>query len=130
MSWSSADGWAGITDADRQEWATAFPGAVLDQELAKATAWLKANPTRAGRRNWRAFLVRWLSRCQDKGGTNREAARQATPPPSDPAKRRFWRGDAAQNMTDAEYGIWRREKRNGSGAVALASSLKLKDEDT
>jgi hypothetical protein len=59
-----------------------------------------------------------------------EAARQASPPPSDPAKRRFWRGDAAQNMTDAEYGIWRREKRNGSGAVALATSLKLKDEDT
>ena len=58
VSWSSESGWQGITDADRSEWGAAFPGAVLDQELAKATAWLRANPTRAGRRNWRSFLVR------------------------------------------------------------------------
>ncbi|NBW20588.1 MAG: hypothetical protein EBR82_72735, partial [Caulobacteraceae bacterium] len=75
VSWTAADGWQGITDGDRQEWAAAYPGAVLDQELAKATAWLKANPSRAGRRNWRAFVVRWLSRCQDQGGTNRSPGR-------------------------------------------------------
>ena len=62
----------GITDEDRQEWAAAYPGAVLVQELAKATAWLRANPTKAGKRNWRKFIVGWLQRCQDRGGTNRE----------------------------------------------------------
>jgi hypothetical protein len=71
VSWTADAGWEGITEADRTEWAQAFPGAVLAQELAKATAWLKANPQRAGRRNWRRFLVGWLQRCQDKGGTNR-----------------------------------------------------------
>jgi hypothetical protein len=57
---------------------------VLEQELAKATAWLRANPSRAGRRNWRRFVVGWLQRCQDKGGTNRVAgSRQGVdgPPP-------------------------------------------------
>lgn len=83
VSWTADAGWAGITDADRQEWAQAFPGAVLAQELAKATAWLKANPQRAGRRNWRRFIVGWLQRCQDKGGTNREPGRRPDekPPP-------------------------------------------------
>jgi hypothetical protein len=92
VSWTSETGWEGITDADRQEWATAYPGAVLDQELAKATSWLKANPTRAGRRNWRAFLVRWLARCQDKGGSVREPGRR----PEDKPPPRAWTGRDAE----------------------------------
>jgi hypothetical protein len=131
LRWTAESGWEGITDADHAEWSQAYPAADLTVELAKATQWLRANPKKARKSNWRRWLTTvWLTKCQDRGGTHREAARQASPPPSDPAKRRFWRGDAAQNMTDAEYGIWRREQRNGSGAVALASSLKLKDEDT
>ena len=130
MSWSSDSGWEGITDLDRSEWAAAFPGAVLDQELAKATAWLKANPSRAGRRNWRRFIVGWLQRCQDKGGTNREPGnRPGAAPPTDQTKRRFYRADAGKNMTDAEYGIWRREQRNGGMVAALAGNVTLKDEN-
>lgn len=81
IAWSSAEGWEGITDADRKAWATAFPGAVLDQELAKATEWLKAHPKRCGNRNWRAFLVRWLGKCQDRGGTVREHGVRPAPAP-------------------------------------------------
>jgi hypothetical protein len=115
VSWTADAGWQGITDADRQEWAAAYPGAVIDQELAKATAWLKANPTRAGRRNWRSFLVRWLSRCQDKGGTNRTAG--VRPDEKPPPKR--WIDEYRQTPY-----------RRPSQAVALAETLKLKDEDT
>lgn len=83
IAWTPSAGWQGISDADRQEWAEAFPGAVLDQELAKANAWLKANPSRAGRRNWRAFIVRWLSKCQERGGTVRTPGNryEDKPPP-------------------------------------------------
>lgn len=109
VAWSAEAGWEGITDADRQEWAAAFPGAVLAQELAKANAWLKANPQRAGRRNWRRFLVGWLQRCQDKGGTNRTPGERpgvagAAPVPLE--KRRYWRGKAGRSMTDDEYQAW------------------------
>lgn len=76
VTWTADGGWSGITDADRREWAEAFPGAVLDQELARATAWLHANPTKAGKRNWRRFLVNWLQRVQDGGGSNREPGRR------------------------------------------------------
>lgn len=128
VGWSAVAGWEGITDADRQEWAAAFPGAVLDQELAKATAWLHANPSKAGKRNWRAFLVRWLGRCQDKGGTVREPGnRPGSPQPADQAKRRYFRSDAHQNMTDAEYCIWRREQQTGGATVALAAALTSKE---
>jgi hypothetical protein len=122
VSWSSESGWQGITDADRSEWAAAFPGAVLDQELAKATAWLRANPTRAGRRNWRSFLVRWLSRCQDKGGTIREPGRR--PDGDDPARRAQLDRKAREfaGMKPAPY-------RRPAEVVALADVLRLKEED-
>lgn len=115
VSWSADAGWGGITDADRQEWRQAFPGAVLDQELAKATAWLKANPSRAGRRNWRRFLVGWLQRCQDKGGTNRTPGVRPDekPPP------KAWR----DQYRPAPY-------RTPKEVAALAEAIKLKDEDT
>ena len=115
VSWTADAGWQGITDADRQEWAAAFPGAVLEQELAKASAWLKANPQRAGRRNWRRFVVGWLQRCQDKGGTNREPGRrpEEKPPP------KAWR----DQYQAAPY---RRPKE----LAGLTPDLSLKDEDT
>lgn len=71
IRWSHSAGWEGITGNDRSQWAAAFPAVVLDQELAKATAWLTANPEKAKRKNWRRFLVSWFTRCQDHGGSNR-----------------------------------------------------------
>jgi uncharacterized protein YdaU (DUF1376 family) len=126
--WSADAGWSGITDADRKGWREAYPGAVLDQELAKASQWLQANPKRAGKRNWRKFLVGWMSRCQDRGGTIREPSRFSVPEQPDPSKRRFYRGDADARLTDAEYQAWLRDQRTGGTVSALASSLKLKEE--
>jgi len=129
LSWVADAGWTGITDADRQGWATAYPGAVLDLELAKASEWLKANPKRAGKRNWRAFLVRWLQRCQDKGGTNREPGnRPAGPTPEERSRRRFYRGDAQRSMTDQEYAEWRRGHGSPPEAASLAATLTLHEE--
>lgn len=114
VSWSADAGWDGITAADRSEWAAAYPGAVLDRELAKATAWLRANPKRAGRRNWRRFIVNWLQRCQDKGGTDREPGRR----PEDKPPLKSWRDE----YRPAPY-------RTPKESAALASTLKLKEEN-
>jgi hypothetical protein len=114
VAWNADAGWTGITEADQAEWAAAFPGAVLDQELAKATAWLKANPKRAGRRNWRRFLVGWLQRCQDKGGTNRETGRR----PEDKPPPKVWK----DQVRPARY-------RTPKEVAALAAGFKLTEED-
>ena len=116
VHWDCESGWQDITDADRQEWAEAFPGAVLDQELAKATAWLRANQTKARRSNWRRFLVGWLQRCQDKGGTDRQ---QTGRRPDDKPPPKRW----LDEYQPAGY-------RRPHEAVELASTLKLKTEDT
>ena len=84
LGWDATGGWQGITDEDRTAWATAYPAAGLTVELAKASEWLRANPTKAKRTNWRKFLVGWLTRCQDGGGTQRGNGRRQEderPPP-------------------------------------------------
>ena len=105
IRWDSVDGWSGITDADRDAWLIAYPAAGTTTELAKASEWLKANPTKAKRSNWRKFVTGWLSRCQDGGGTRtgdpRICVGASNPPPQ--AKRRYWRDKYCKNMTDAEY---------------------------
>ena len=113
LRWSPADGWQGIEDVDRTEWAAAFPACDLAVELAKAHAWCKGNPAKAHKSNWRAFLVRWLNTAQNSGGTHRTAGnRQGTgPPPTPPERKRFYRADAAKNLTDDEYRAWRANQR-------------------
>jgi hypothetical protein len=130
VSWNADAGWQGITDADRQEWRQAYPACDLTAELAKATSWLKANPTRAHKSNWRKFVVGWLTRSQDRGGTNRTPG--ARPDERPPAKawedRPSYRAEFQRSMTDAEY---RQAKQGKGGTVAaLASSVRLKEEVT
>lgn len=131
LRWSAESGWEGITDADHAEWSQAYPAADLPVELQKAHLWLVGNPKKARKSNWRRWLTTvWLSKCQDRGGTHREAARPAASPPADPSKKRWWRGDAQRNMTDSEYAAWRRDQRTGGVASALAAGLKLTEEIT
>ena len=114
LRWSAESGWEGISDADRAEWSQAYPAADLPVELAKATQWLKANPKKARKSNWRRWLTTvWLSKCQDKGGTHRELGRRPDekPPPQ------VWR----DQYRPAPY---RRPKE----VEELAAVLKIKDE--
>jgi hypothetical protein len=115
VSWSADAGWQGITDADRQEWRQAYPACDLEPELARATAWLKANPTKAHKSNWRRFIVSWLTRSQDRGGTNRTpgARTEAKPQPQ------VWR----DQYRPAQY-------RTPKESAALAAGLKLTEEST
>jgi hypothetical protein len=130
VSWSADAGWQGITDEDRQEWRQAYPACDLTAELAKAGSWLKANPTKAHKSNWRRFVVSWLTRSQDRGGTNRTPG--VRPDERAPAKswdeRPSYRAEFQRSMTDAEY---RRAKQGKGGMVAaIAGSVKLTEEVT
>ena len=49
-------------------WKKAFPAVDLNLELAKAGAWLVANPKQV-KSNYNRFLTSWFTRCQDSGGT-------------------------------------------------------------
>lgn len=120
VRWSEQSGWEGISEPDRMAWAAAYPATVLDTELIRASEWLKANPTKARKSNWRRFLVSWLTRSQDRGGTNRSAGKT----PEDLAKKQ--RLDRkAKEFAEYQPAPYRRPKE----VAALAAGMKLKEED-
>jgi uncharacterized protein YdaU (DUF1376 family) len=120
IGWSVESGWQGITEQHRQAWATAYPACTLDIELVRATEWLIANPTKARKSNWRRFLVSWLTRSQDRGGTIRSAGKT----PEDVArKERLER--KAREFSDYQPAPYRTPKE----VAGLATTLKLKEED-
>lgn len=64
-----------------QEWAGLYPAVDVIQQLRNMRGWLDANPAkRKTKRGINAFIVRWLAKEQDKGGTTVAAAGR-TPKP-------------------------------------------------
>lgn len=120
IQWDLESGWQGITEQDRIAWATAFPACTLDIELVRAAEWLKSNSTKAKKSNWRRFLVGWLSRSQDKGGTIRTVGKSA-----DEFAKRERLERKAKEFSEYQPAPYRRPKE----VAALASNLKLKEED-
>jgi len=57
-----------ITIEDKAGWLDAYPACDIDQELRKMREWLLANPEKS-KKNYRRFIVNWLVKAQDKGGT-------------------------------------------------------------
>lgn len=70
--WEASTGFVNLPESTRLAWERAFPACDIDAELAKAHAWMLANPTKI-KSNWDRFAVNWLKRAQDSGGTNRKA---------------------------------------------------------
>jgi len=62
--------WEGITDNDMKGWGEAYPACDINSEFAKMGEWILANPKKGKKSNYRRFIVNWLSRAQDQGGSH------------------------------------------------------------
>jgi hypothetical protein len=62
--------WGGIRDDEISAWSEAYPACNVLGELKKMAEWLKANPDKKKIR-YRRFIVNWLARTQDNGGSGR-----------------------------------------------------------
>lgn len=60
--------WKNIKPEDLQGWAAAYPACDIDRQLLRMLEWLKSNPKKAVKRNYRAFITNWLSKSQSRGG--------------------------------------------------------------
>jgi len=60
-----------ITDTDIGRWADLYRAVNIDVEMRKMLGWLDAKPThRKTRKGIKNFINSWLSRAQDKAGSN------------------------------------------------------------
>ena len=60
--------WEEITAGDINAWAETYPACNIEIELRRMREWLLANPDKK-KKNYRRFIVNWLARSQDNGGT-------------------------------------------------------------
>jgi hypothetical protein len=97
--------------------------------------WLKANPAKARKSLWRAFVTKWLTRSQDRGGSVPSNRPQGGGNPARltvdeiqerDRKRAWWRSDAMENMTAAQYEAWKRSRVTDSTVAGLAASLRAR----
>jgi hypothetical protein len=130
IRWTPAAGWEGITAEDRAAWAAAYPACDVARELAAAGEWLRANPEKARKSRWRSFLVRWLSRSQDRGG-GKPSNRPGAPPPAKAwAERPSWRDDACRNLTDAQYREWLKTQNRSQEPQEAARGVAVPPADS
>ena len=66
--------WGGIRDDEISAWSEAYPACNVLGELKKMAEWLKANPDKKKFR-YRRFIVNWLSRTQDRGGSGSQSGK-------------------------------------------------------
>lgn len=62
--------WENIKIEDKSGWLAAYPACDINLELYKMREWLLANPDKR-KKNYRRFIVNWLTRTQDKGGSEK-----------------------------------------------------------
>lgn len=69
MLLNNGDNWEPDHD-EIQSWIKAYPAINVEQELLGMSCWLEANPAnRKTPRGIKRFVVSWLSRAQEKGGS-------------------------------------------------------------
>lgn len=61
--------WNGIEGTDMEAWANSYPACDINMELGRMGEWIIANPAKGKKSNYRRFIVNWLSRSQDRGGS-------------------------------------------------------------
>jgi hypothetical protein len=83
--------WEGITIEDKSGWLAAYPACDIDLELYGMREWLLSNPEKKKTR-YRRFITNWLSRTQDKGGSEKFKRRPGGQP--------MTRKDAAKKELD------------------------------
>lgn len=88
----------GITEEMVREWARAYPGVDVMQQLRQMRVWAQANPTRRKtHRGLASFVVRWLTKAQNEAG----AIPNLRGRPTEPA----WRTEQRQRTQLAAPGV-------------------------
>lgn len=77
LAWTAQVGWQGFTQDLWDELALAYPACDIRRQMLAMEQWLKANPAKARKSNWRKFVTNWLAKEQDRGGDLRGMAQPA-----------------------------------------------------
>ncbi len=61
--------WENIQDKHIDAWVKSYPACDIPIELGRMKQWILANGAKGYKSNWYKFIINWLSRTQDRGGS-------------------------------------------------------------
>lgn len=109
LRWSEAGGWEGVSEELISELKPAFPACNIERQFLAMGQWLKANPAKAKKSNWRRFVDNWLRRQQDRGG---DITRNGSNGHSPPSRESVWSLEKRIEAAKQTIGALQRDPRN------------------
>lgn len=92
----------GITEQDATDWKAMYPHIDLRTETLKAIEWLKSNPSKRNKKNWRKFLTGWYQRANDTA-ENKKAYRSATGTATQDRRTKDIHGNPVESPHDGRF---------------------------
>lgn len=92
----------GISEKDMIEWKVIYPHIDLKVEILKSVNWLKSNPSRNTKKNWRKYLTGWLGRANDSI-ENKKAYRNAGGTPGQDRVAKDIHGNPVANPYEGKF---------------------------
>ena len=108
--------WKGILPEDINRWKESFPVVDVEQELRVMEVWVSANRAK-WKSNWLRFIVSWLSREQDRGGSSRSRGAPGQTPHTFEQIKAERTHAAANQVLDEIYGPKETEVEGGTISI-------------
>lgn len=101
VSWQ----FTGITEEEILQWKFMYSHVELSLEIMKAAQWLKSNPSRSKKKNWRKYLTGWLQRSNETAENKKAFQAAKTFPGFTPADRRTKdiQGNPVENQYEGRF---------------------------
>ena len=98
------DSWAfeGISEIDMSSWKLMYPHLDLSVETLKAAQWLKSNPSKNKKKNWRKYLTGWFQRGNDSA-ENKKAYQSAKAIPGADRRTKDIEGNPVENQYEGKF---------------------------
>ena len=110
--------WTGILPDDIERWKESYPAVDVEQQLREMEVWASAHQSQ-WKSNWLRFIVHWLSKEQDKGGSFRQSNHSGlrSPPKTFEQIKSERTHAAAKRVLDEIYGPQVTEDSDGTISI-------------
>jgi hypothetical protein len=92
----------GIAEKDLADWKLMYPHLDLQVETLKAAQWLKSNPSKSKKKNWRRYLTGWFQRGNDSA-ENKKAYKAAVAAPGADRRTKDVEGNPVENQYAGKF---------------------------
>ena len=92
----------GISEKDKADWVLMYPHVDVRIEILKAAQWIKSNPSKGNKKNWRKYLTGWFQR-GNESAENKKAYQAAKGTNGADRRTQDAQGKPVENQYDGRF---------------------------